>query len=107
GFINEQTLPYFHAQAFREQHGYYLYERSHGERGNLEYIAGVLKTKNREAIIQQLLFILYGKEPNRSNRCFCGSRELYRYCHRDAYRDLNLLPEELIRKYISMLISVA
>src|SRR5690554_1899486 len=29
-FMSEQVLPYFHAQAFREQHGYYLHERSHG-----------------------------------------------------------------------------
>jgi len=99
-FIKEQILPYLHGQAFREQNGYYLHERSHGEWGNIEYIAGVLKTQNRGAIIQQLLFILQGKEPNRSNRCFCGSRELYRHCHRNAYRDLSLLPKEFLRKYI-------
>lgn len=104
-FIREQVLPYFHAQAFREQHGYYLHERSHGEFGNVEYIADVLKTRNRKAMAQQLMFILQGREPNRSNRCFCGSRKLYRHCHRDAYRDLSLLPVALLRKYIGMLIA--
>lgn len=104
-FMSEQTLPYFHAQAFREQHGYYLHERSHGELGNIEYIEDVLKTQNRKAMVQQLMFILLGKEPNRSNKCFCGSRNLYRHCHREAYRDLSLLSEELLKRYIVYLAS--
>ncbi|TCS87196.1 hypothetical protein EDD80_1057 [Anseongella ginsenosidimutans] len=102
-FIQEHVLPYFHAQKFREQHGYYLHERSHGELGNLEYIAGVLKTQSRASMRQYLWYILHGREPSRSNRCFCGSRKLYRYCHRDAYRNLCLLPKELIYKYVKII----
>lgn len=102
-FIEEQALPYFAAQTFREQHGYYLHERSHGELGNIEYIMGVLKTQNPISLINYLRFILKGKEPNRSNHCFCGSRKLYRHCHRDAYRDLRLLPEDHLLKYHDIL----
>jgi len=102
-FVKEQVLPYFHAQKFREQHGYYLHERSHGEHGNLEYVASVLKTKNQVLMHKYLRFILQGNEPNRSNRCFCGNRKLYRHCHRDAYRDLSLLPKGLLKKYLLLL----
>lgn len=98
-FVSEQALPYFHGQTFRELNGYYLHERSHGEFGNLEYIVGVLKTSRPVLILQYLRFILRGYEPNRSSKCFCGSSKLYRHCHRDAYRDLRLLPEEYLIKY--------
>lgn len=103
-FIEEEVLPYFSAQSFREQHGYYLQERSHGEMGNLEYIFGLLKTIKPELAVKWLQFILEEKELNRSNRCFCGSRKLYRHCHMTAYRDLRLLPEHILRRYLNILI---
>jgi len=102
-FIENEVTPYFFNQKFRETNGYFLNERSHGIKGNIEFFQDVFKTKDSPTIIRNLLFIKERTEPNRVSLCFCGSGEKYRNCHRDGYRLINKFSDEELNFFIKML----
>lgn len=93
-FIEQQIKPYFFNQKFREIHGYFLNERSHGREGNIKYFEDVFRTKDLTIIAKGLLFIKGRNEPERVSKCFCGSGLKYRKCHREAFRLLSLFTDE-------------
>lgn len=98
-FIEQQVLPYFFNQKYREMHGYFLHERAHGMKGIIEFFEETFKTENLTAIAQYLLFIKKRSEPDRTNNCFCGSGSKYRKCHKEAFRLLSKLTNEELEKY--------
>lgn len=87
-FIEKEVKPYFFNQAYRERYGYYLQERSHGLLGQLEFFFDLFRTKNLLELYRLMMFVRRGAEPSRSEKCFCGSGEKYRRCHREAYRTM-------------------
>lgn len=89
-FIEEQLKPYFYNQLHRENFGYYLNERTHGPKGNVEFFEEVFHSKNILLIIAGLEFIRLRHEPNRVQNCFCGSGTKYRKCHRETFRQLSV-----------------
>lgn len=93
-FIKEQLTPYLHNQSYREREGFFLNERSHGTIGILESLQMILKEKNIYKIYQLLLYIYKSSPPSRTAMCFCNSKKKYRYCHRDAFKDLKLIGQE-------------
>lgn len=103
GFIETEVIPYFFNQKHRELYGYFLQERPHGQKGNLEFLYQVFRTTDKLVIRRCLLFISKRQEPNRVSICYCGSGEKYRKCHRDTYRLLCRLPETDIATYYAML----
>lgn len=88
-FIETQVKPYFFNQTYRELKGFFLHERSHGPKGNIEFFEDVFKTKNLLIIISGLRFIKKRTKPNRVSRCFCGSGLKYRNCHQETYRQFS------------------
>lgn len=102
-FIEEQLRPYFYNQKHREVNGFFLNERSHGVKGNVEFFEEVFKTKNIQIIISGLEFIQLRKEPNRVQTCFCGSGKKYRKCHQKTYRTLHLFSDEELKFWINFL----
>ena len=102
-FIVKYVLPYFHNQLFRELNGFFLNERSHGNKGIKEYFTSQFRNKNITQISDWLLFIAKRKEPNRIANCFCGSRRKYRKCHRDVYRELGRLSTRELIYYSKLL----
>jgi hypothetical protein len=65
GFIENQIKPYLFNQTFRQKHGYFLNERSHGDRGWIEFFETELKTNDANNIIFTLDLILKRKFPDR------------------------------------------
>ncbi|MDQ1086768.1 SEC-C metal-binding domain-containing protein [Siphonobacter sp. SORGH_AS_1065] len=88
-FINIEIIPYFFNQKHRELYGYFIDERPHGQKGNLEFLYEIFKTRNKLIIEKCLVYIAKKEEPNRVGVCFCGSGKKYRKCHRDTYKLLS------------------
>lgn len=103
-FVREQVVPYFFNQKHREMHGFFLHERSHGLRGNIEFFEDLFGTKDAQTILQWLLFIKKRREPNRVNECFCGSGRKYRKCHREVYRKISGYTDEELNWFINMVL---
>lgn len=103
GFISDRVIPYFFNQKFREVHGYFLNERSHGALGNIEFFMDLLATKNLSFIGYFLRFVLRGMELNRVDTCFCGSGRKYRHCHREAYRTVRRFKDEELEGFMEAL----
>lgn len=88
-FIQDEVIPYFFNQKFRDIHGYFLKERSHGDEGPIEFFKEKFKTKNLGIILKGLALIREQKLPNRVAKCFCNSGLKYRNCHREALKELS------------------
>lgn len=103
-FIEQQVKPYFFNQLFREIHGYFYKERPHGLQADIDYYGEILGSKDPLFILNTLKFILSRKEPKRTDKCFCGSGNKYRYCHRLAYRKLGKFSDDNLRNLIGRLL---
>lgn len=86
-YIQKEALPYLFNQTHRRVEGYYVNgEYSHGTIGFYEFYSTALKTDNDVRLTLQLMnFIATHDRPSRTSKCFCGSKEKFRYCHRDAF----------------------
>lgn len=102
-FIENQVKPYFFNQKYREMNGFFLNERSHGQRGNIEFFEDLFRTKDFQKIIQYLLFIKSNEEPDRVSKCFCGSGLKYRNCHKQQFRLIKSLPNALVNHFTNIL----
>lgn len=90
-FIADEVAPYFSNQSFRQENGFYLHERSHGNKGTFEFLKGAMLTDDLLQVGEFLSFIIKQKEPGRTHQCFCGKKIKYRKCHRTSFRTLSLL----------------
>lgn len=102
-FINEQILPYLHNQSYREREGYFLNERSHGDKGLHESIIQILNVKSISEAKALLHYIYQNNHPSRTAMCFCGSKRKYRYCHRESFIKIKRIGQEKIKLYIEFL----
>lgn len=102
-FIKLELLPYLFNQTFRRDNGYFINERGHGVLGLLEYYGEKLGTTNVAEIIRLLYYIYKNPEPNRVAECFCGKKQKYRRCHRDAYQLLSLIKKENLLLHMKLL----
>lgn len=104
-FIEKELIPYFFNQTHRRVKGYYVRgEYSHGLSGIYEFYANKLKTgDNFRKTLSLMLFIALNPRPNRRNKCFCGSGDLFRHCHRRAYDELKHLGKDFLLNEIRML----
>lgn len=102
-FIEQQVKPYFFNQKYREMHGFFLKERSHGSKGIIEFFQEVFKTNDLLLIARILYYIKSNVEPNRVHNCFCGSGVKYRRCHREVFRLFKPLPIKVLDSFIQFL----
>ena len=104
-FIEKELTPYLFNQTHRREEGYYVGgEYSHGLLGVYEFYANILQTENNvRKTLSLMTFIASQPRPNRSNRCFCGSGELFRHCHRKAYDELKILGKNILINEINKL----
>lgn len=91
-YIKQYAIPYFANQTYRKREGYYLYgEYSHGILGRLEFYQSKLKAKNPAELIKMFDLIINDYNPDRRAMCpFCYT-EKFRRCHRDAFRELQVI----------------
>ncbi|WP_298117553.1 hypothetical protein [Flavobacterium sp.] len=102
-FINNQVKNYFYSQIFRNQNGYFLKERSHGNKGWIEFFEETFMTDNIFNIEFGLNQIIEGKKIDRVSICFCGSGKKYRKCHKKSYDILSKLSMEHILYFLHAL----
>lgn len=105
GFIEKEVKPYFFNQLFREKHGYFLQERSHGLLGEFEFFFDLFKTKDLLRLYELMSYVVKRLEPGRTENCFCGSKEKYRRCHREAFRTVIKFTDEELRYFIMQLVN--
>ncbi len=102
-FIENQVINYFYSQIFRNQNGYFLKERSHGNKGWIEFFEETFMTDNIFNIEFGLNQILEGKKIDRVSVCFCGSGIKYRKCHKKSYNILSKLTIDNVRLFMNAL----
>ena len=102
-FINEEVIPYFYNQKHRELYGYFLKERSHGNKGHIEFFQEKFNTSDLSFIVKMLLFIAKNKEPKNTDKCFCGRSSKYKKCHRTLFREFQLFGTDEIHLYIKFI----
>lgn len=102
-FIENQVKNYFYSQIFRNQNGYFLKERSHGNKGWIEFFEETFMTTNIFNIEFGLNQILEGKKIDRVSICFCGSGKKYRKCHKKSYDVLSKLTIDNVRLFMNAL----
>ncbi len=99
-FIDNQVKNYFYSQIFRNQNGYFLKERSHGNKGWIEFFEETFMTNNIFNIEFGLYQIIEGKKIDRVSICFCGSGKKYRKCHKKSYSILSKLSLDTIKFFL-------
>ncbi len=99
-FIDNQVKNYFYSQIFRNQNGYFLKERSHGNKGWIEFFEETFMTDNIFNIEFGLNQIIEGKKIDRVSICFCGSGKKYRKCHKKSYDILSKLSLDQVKFFL-------
>ncbi|MEY4835026.1 MAG: hypothetical protein RI980_1141 [Bacteroidota bacterium] len=102
-FIDNQVKNYFYSQIFRNQNGYFLKERSHGNKGWIEFFEETFMTDNIFNIEFGLNQIIGGKKIDRVSMCFCGSGKKYRKCHKMSYKVLSKLSLDNVKLFLHYL----
>ncbi|MES2863003.1 MAG: hypothetical protein V4666_02705 [Bacteroidota bacterium] len=100
-FFEDKIVPYFYAQVFRNKNGFFLKERPHGEMGWISFFFDELKTNNFKIIENSILFILQNKKLDRTAKCYCGSKEKFRKCHRDKLSNIEKLNSEQLIYFLN------
>lgn len=100
-YIREEVLPYLFNQTHRRVEGYYVNgEYSHGVAGIYEFYAGSLKTGTDILLTLQLMkYISTHERPSRTSTCFCGKKEKFRHCHRNAFDKLKSIGDDIIKSH--------
>lgn len=103
-YIKQYAIPYFANQTYRIREGYYLYgEYSHGILGRLEFYQSKLKASSPMQLLQMFDLIIKGYNPDRRTICPFCNKEKFRRCHRDAFRELELVKAYLINDGLTLL----
>lgn len=103
-YIKQYAIPYFANQTYRIREGYYLYgEYSHGILGRLEFYQSKLKAKSPTELIKMFDLIIKDYNPDRTAYCPFCHKEKFRRCHRDTFRDLQLMKGLLINDGLTLL----
>lgn len=103
-FIKDHIKPFLFNQKYREDNGFFLKERPHGQEGTIEFFTEIFNTDDLMAIAKSLSFIKQRKVPNRVSLCFCGSGQKYRKCHRKAYQTLSVFSNQELDIFIKMVL---
>ncbi|MDZ7659507.1 hypothetical protein [Fodinibius sp.] len=105
GFIDHELLPYLFNQTHRRVEGYYVNSGySHGWIGVYEFYSGKLETGNNvRKTLSLIQYIANNSRLNRSNKCFCGSNNLFRNCHMEAFDELKKLDRVTLLEHMEII----
>lgn len=103
-YIIRYAIPYLANQIHRINEGYYLYgEYSHGLLGRLEFYQSKLRAKNLTEFLAMFDLIINDYSPDRKAKCpFCHKKK-FRKCHRDVFRDLQVVKTFLVEDRLTVL----
>lgn len=101
-FIKEQLVPYFFNQKYREQHGFFLHERSHGQLAAIEFFKDHFRTQDINLVLLLLKEVKNLKERKSNSKCLCGSMRKFKKCHRRSIREARVFSREEINSYIGL-----
>jgi hypothetical protein len=102
-YIKQYAIPYLANQTYRIREGYYLYgEYSHGILGRIEFYQSKLKAKSPMQLLQLFDLIIKGYNPDRRAICPFCRKEKFRRCHRDVFRELQLVKNYLINDGLTL-----
>lgn len=92
-FIENWVIPYLANQTYRFKTGNYANgEYAHnGLLATIEFYQELFKTSNIDLIINYIFRIVSISRPNRTELCFCGSKQKFRNCHKSAFDVCSLL----------------
>jgi len=94
-YYNEFVIPYLANQTYRRLTGSYANgEYDHGQFGIEQYYKELLGEKDFKNIKSLLVKIYNNNLPNRTSKCFCGSKKKYRHCHKkivNTIKDIGVL----------------
>lgn len=103
-YIKQYAIPYFANQTYRIREGYYLYgEYSHGIIGRLEFYQSKLKAKSPTELIKMFDLIIKDYNPDRRTMCPFCHKEKFRRCHRDAFKELQMIKGLLANDGLALL----
>ena len=103
-YIKQYAIPYFANQTYRIREGYYLYgQYSHGILGRLEFYQDKLKAKSSSELIMMFDLIIKDYNPDRRAICPFCHKEKFRRCHRDAFKDLQIMKGLLVNDGLTLL----
>jgi len=95
-YISQYAIPYLANQTYRIREGYYLYgEYSHGILGRLEFYQSKLKASSPMQLLQMFDLIIKDYNPDRRAICPFCHKEKFRRCHRDVFRELQIIKDYL------------
>lgn len=104
GFIDRELLPYLFNQTHRIVEGYYVNSGySHGWVGVYEFYSKTLGTGDVRKTLALMGYIANNSRLNRSNKCFCGSNNLFRNCHMEAFDDLKKLDRDTLLEHMEII----
>jgi hypothetical protein len=96
-YIQKYAIPYLANQTYRIREGHYLYgEYSHDILGRIEFYQSKLKAKSLMQLCQMFALILKGYNLDRREMCPFCYKEKFRKCHRDAFKELQLVKTWLV-----------
>lgn len=103
-YIKQYAIPYLANQTYRIREGYYLYgEYSHGILGRLEFYQSKLKASSPLQLFLMFALIIKDYNPDRTAICPFCNKEKFRRCHRDTFRELQLVKAYLINDGLTLL----
>lgn len=95
-YIKHHAIPYLANQTYRIREGCYLYgEYSHGIFGRIEFYQSKLRAKNLTELIKMFDLIIKDYNPDRRTMCPFCHKEKFRRCHRDAFREMQIIKNYL------------
>ncbi len=105
-FIKNWVIPFLANQTHRRIEGYYINgEYAHGILGLLEYYQEIMLTKDIKKIVELISMIFKIRKPKQTSICFCGSKNKFRKCHREAYEKILIIGREQVISDISKIVS--
>jgi SEC-C motif len=102
-FLDEILRPHLAMQAHFFYEGKYpVGEFKHGFEGIIERLKEMVNSNNIDFIAQSIKFAL-SYRLSRNQFCYCNSGKKYKNCHLQAIEKLNLLGNERLNHYLSLM----
>lgn len=104
-FIDKVLVPRL-AEEFRVNNGEkYQKEYSHDFGGTWEFLMKKLDLKTPDLVLKFIEALANKKKPNGNSLCLCGSKELYRLCHKKQVLNILQLNNKLLKLLYTQLLN--
>lgn len=87
-FVDDYIIPYLYTYCYYEEYGVYPYgERSHGMKGDLEYLKELFRVDDWNKVLEIMIFISSSKYRGHL-LCPCQSGKKLRNCHGETIKEI-------------------